>query len=244
VGKSTVENQLQIYTPDVRVARLAAREWGVLSTGELRACGLSDHGIAARARRGRLHRVHRGVYAVGHTALTMRGRFLAAVKACGDGAVLSHVSAAVLWDLVPYDDTRPPDVTATGPRRIAGINAHRTRGPLTTVRYDNIPVTTPARTLIDLSSMLPFKPLRRAIREATARKRITPQELPERLKRLMAPTRSELEDVVLDLITQGGLQPPDVNKPLPSGYIPDFRWPEQRLILEADGAAWHDRPRG
>jgi hypothetical protein len=58
----------------------------------------------------------------------------------------------------------------------------------------------------------------------------------------MAPTRSDLEDLVLDVIIQGGLERPDVNKPLPSGYIPDFRWPEQRLILEADGAAWHDHP--
>jgi predicted transcriptional regulator of viral defense system len=88
------------------VAEKAAGEWGVLSVAELRACGLSKDGIARRVRNGRLHRVHLGVYAVGHTGLTMRGRFLAAVKACGEGAVLSHFSAAALWDLLAYDPAR------------------------------------------------------------------------------------------------------------------------------------------
>src|SRR3954463_8052599 len=98
--------------PDQRVAEKAAAEWGVLSLAELRACGLDDDGIVRRARNGRLHRVHRGVYAVGHAGLTMRGRFLAAVKASGEGAVLSHVSAAALWELLPWEDARPVDVIA------------------------------------------------------------------------------------------------------------------------------------
>src|SRR5262249_39253649 len=110
--------------------------------------------------------------------------------------------------------------------------------------YDNIPVTTPARTLIDLSSVLPFKPLRRAVREAFARKRITPHELKgtKLLEEAGNPTRSELEDRILDLIQQAGLEAPRVNEPLANGYTPDFRWPDQRLILEADGSAYHDHP--
>ena len=83
-------------TPDARVAELAAGDWGVVTRNELRACGLTDRMISARVRAGRLHRVHVGVYAVGHAGLTMRGRFLAAVKACGEGAALSHVSAAAV----------------------------------------------------------------------------------------------------------------------------------------------------
>jgi putative AbiEi antitoxin of type IV toxin-antitoxin system len=78
------------------MAEKAAGEWGVLSLAELEACGLTERAIAVRVRSGRLHRLHRGVYAVGHTGLTMRGRFLAAVKASGRGAVLSHLSAAAL----------------------------------------------------------------------------------------------------------------------------------------------------
>src|SRR4051794_925338 len=104
-----------------------------------------------------------------HAGLTPKGRFLAAVKACGEGAVLSHFSAAALWELLPWDEARPPDVIARADRQLRGATPHRPGRPPNPVRYDNIPVTTPARTLIDLSSMLPFKPLRRAIREATAR---------------------------------------------------------------------------
>lgn len=242
MNESTVEKQQQTHSPDVRIAKLAEREWGVLSVTELRACGLSDHAIAARVRRGRLHKMHRGVYAVGHTGLTMRGRFLAAVKAGGTGAVLSHFSAAALWELLPYDPERAPEVTARHAKRIPGVNSHQARKPPPQLRYDRIPVTTPARTLADLSSMLPFKPLRRAVREALTKSRMTPQEAATLIPAPPAPTRSDLEDAVLDLVEAAGFAAPDVNRPLPNGYIPDFRWPDHHLILEADGLAWHDDP--
>jgi hypothetical protein len=244
VWESSTGFRDQIPTPDLRVAEKAAGEWGVVSIAELLACGLTKNGIGARVRRGQLLRVHRGVYAVGHAGLTMRGQFLAAVKACGDGAVLSHLSAAALWSLVAWDDTRAVDVIASERRRLTGVAVHRTRNAPPAIRYDSIPVTTPARTLIDLSSVLPFKPLRRAVREAFARKRVTPAELAgtKLLQEADDPTRSELEDLVLDLIDHGGLQRPDVNQPLPNGYIPDFRWPGQRLILEADSRTHHDDP--
>jgi uncharacterized protein DUF559/putative AbiEi antitoxin of type IV toxin-antitoxin system len=221
------------------VAETAAGEWGVLSAAELRACGLTKDAIARRVRGGRLHRIHPGVYAVGHTSLTMRGRFLAAVKACRTGAVLSHFSAAALWDLMVYDPRRDPDVIARHAKRIPGIKTHQTRDPPDAIRYDRIPVTTPARTLADLSSVLPFKPHRRAVREALARNRITHDEAANLLPAAPVATRSELEDLVLDLIETAGFERPRVNEPLPNGYIPDFRWPDHQLILEADGAAWH-----
>ena len=82
---------------DAALARLAGEEWAVLSTEDLRSCGLSREMIATRVRRAHLHRLHRGVYAVGHRNVSTEGRFLAAVKACGAGAVLSHFSAAALW---------------------------------------------------------------------------------------------------------------------------------------------------
>jgi very-short-patch-repair endonuclease len=88
--------------------------------------------------------------------------------------------------------------------------------------------------------VLPFKPHRRAVREALVRKRITPHEATTLLNETPAPTRSDLEDLVLDLIHQAGFEPPQVNQPLANGYIPDFRWPAHRLILEADGQTWHD----
>jgi hypothetical protein len=86
--------------PDVGLAQLAGAQWGVVSRGQLRALGFGRGAIERRLSVGRLHVVHRGVYAVGHRALRVEGRWLAAVLACGDGAVLSHRSAAAHWGLL------------------------------------------------------------------------------------------------------------------------------------------------
>ena len=248
--------------PDVVIARAAAGSWGVLSLDELFACGLTLSGVKARARSGRLHRRHRGVYAVGHPNLSLTGRFLAAVKACGPRAVLSHFSAAVLWAMVTWDG-RHPEVTVIGTGRNAhpGIRVHRTLrfddGDLTW--HDGVPVTSPARTLVDLATVLDYRQLRRAVRQAQALRLVSSSGLLEamdraglrsgrrKLQRVVAtstaPTRSELEDVVLDLILAGGLEHPDVNVPLKlpgRRVVPDFRWPRERLVIEADGATWHD----
>jgi hypothetical protein len=240
---------------DVRVARLAAEEWGVLSLDELRLCGLTRKEVMGRVRNGRLHPLYRGVYAVGHANVTQEGRFLAAVKACGAEAHLSHFSAAAHYGFVRWDD-RYPEVTTTGTRSHRGIRTHRTTQP-DAMRHRNIPTTTPARTLIDLAAILPYKPLRRAVREAQRTVPATkvlatldalgPRRGTTNLTKILAtgpaPTRSELEDVVLDLLLKGGIPHPQVNVPLTiqgRRVIPDFRWPEHRLVLEADGAAWHD----
>jgi hypothetical protein len=249
----------------VLVARAAADQWGVLSLDELFACGLSRTEVRSRVRNGRLHRVHRGVFAVGHTNLTLEGRFLAAVKACGPGAVLSHLSAAALWGFMPWDEDRYPVVTVptTAPRAHPGIRIHRTttldRDDAT--RHRAIRVTAPARTLVDLAASLDHRPLRAATRRAQSLYRVNVRQLAETLACLRgrngaarlaeiiatgpAPTKSELEDVVLDLILRGGHVHPDVNVPYHVNgrrTIPDFRWPEQRLVLEADSATWHDNP--
>jgi predicted transcriptional regulator of viral defense system len=248
--------------PDVQVARRAAEQLGVLSLDDLRGCGLARDAVSVRVRNGRLHPIHRGVYAVGHANVSLEGRFLAAVKACGPSAVLSHFSAATLWGLLAWDD-RHPEVTVfgTATRVHPGLRVHRTRrlDRQDVGRHERIPVTSPARTLVDLASMLEYRPLRRAVRQAQSLRRVNLVELAEVLTRLgprrgvrklariiatgSAPTRSELEDVVLDLILRGGLAHPCVNAPLILAgrrVIPDFRWPEEHLIVEADGAAWHD----
>jgi very-short-patch-repair endonuclease len=247
---------------DARVARLAGEQWGVLSLAALRACGLSSHAITRRVRNGHLHRVHAQVYAVGHANPPIAGRFLAAVKACGPSAVLSHFSAAAHWGFVGWDE-RYPEVTVPGTsaRIHAGLRVHRTAelASLDFTRHNGIPVTSPARTLLDLASTLDERPLRRAVRQAQALQRVNLRQIIEVLGRLgprrgtgqlarivatgPAPTRSELEDVVLELILRGGLAHPRVNVPLVLDgrcVVPDFRWPQQRLVVEADGAAWHD----
>jgi hypothetical protein len=123
--------------------------------------------IARRVRSGRLHPVHRGVYAVGHPDLTQEGRFLAAVKACGPRAALSHYSAAIHWGLLePL--TRYPDVTAPTNRTRPGINTHKSRSLLSdVVVHHHIPTTTPQRTLEDLKRIgTPEKTITRARRQA------------------------------------------------------------------------------
>jgi hypothetical protein len=244
---------------DAAVARLAAEQWGVLSLAELRACGLSDKAVLLRVRAGRLHRLHRSVYAVGHTGVPLEGRFLAAVKA--SGGVLSHRSAAAVFGILEWEE-RHVEVTLarTGTRRIAGLRVHRAPLGLDDVkRHDGIAVTSLARTLVDLSSVLPYAALRRTVRESQTRRLTSVPHILAALERagpwrgrqtLMkiaadgpAPTRSELEDVVLELILRGGLARPDVNVAMTlSGrrIVPDLRWPAQRLVVEADGAAWHD----
>lgn len=248
--------------PDLRVAALAAERFGVVSIEELRVCGLSDRMVWRRLQGGRLHPLHRGVYAVGHPNPPLAGRFLAAVKACGPGAMLSHYSAAALCDFAEWDD-RLIEVTVPGTatRTHAGLRVHRTSmlDPVDVTRHLGIPVTAPARTLVDIAGTLRYRPVRRAVRQAQAKHRVNVRQLVEALDRLgprrgtrnvrrivatgPAPTRSELEDVVLDLLLRGGLAHPDVNVALVLAgrrVVPDFRWPREHLVVEADGAAWHD----
>ena len=219
----------------------------MLSHAELVACGFSRDSIMRRRRAGVLHLLFPGVYAWGHPGITPRGRFLAATKACGPCAAISHISGDYLWALLPWDADAPIHVLVptSHTRKIDGIVVHRTRRPPKILRYDRIPVVTPARALADSRSMLSLKDHRRAVREAMALKRLTVGEMraEPQLRGYLAdgytPTRSELEDAVLDLLE--GFVKPDVNRPLGS-YTPDFRWPEQRLIIEADSKEWHDNP--
>jgi hypothetical protein len=234
---------------DVLVARRAATQHAVLSVAELHACGLDDHAILVRVRNGRLHKRFRGVYAVGHDMLSLAGCFLAAVKACGPGAVLSHYAAAVLHGLLPWDG-RYPEVTTRHARRHAGIRAHRS-DHIERCFVNGIPVTPVLRTLIDLSgSKLPDEQLRRAVNESLNLRAVRLGDLvtsnhrgANRLRAIVAsaaPTMNEFEDVVLAITTQGGLPMPDVSQWY-LGYKPDFRWAEQHVIVEADGKRTHDQ---
>jgi predicted transcriptional regulator of viral defense system len=139
----------QTTTPE---SGLAGRQHGVVSRAQLVALGLSEEAIARRMKSGRLHRLHRGVYAVGHTSLSQEGRWLAAVLACGPGALLSHRSAAALWGLRPTSARKievivPP---GNGRRSTDRITVHRgTRPPRV---HNNIPTTSPTCALVDLAT--------------------------------------------------------------------------------------------
>jgi hypothetical protein len=234
---------------DVLVARLAARQSGVVATEDLYACGLTRKEILVRVRRGWLHPLYRGVYAVGHRNLTLEGHFLAAVKACGPQAVLSHYAAAVLHGFLAKYDGRPIDVTAPTKRTHHRINAHRSTA-IERTKLKGIPVTTRTRTLRDLARVTDLKTLTRAVRQA----KLSPRELETlprtgRLGRIIgtstAPTRSHPEDAVLDLIVGAGLEHPEVNPPYRLAdrvVYPDLYWPALRLVVEVDSAEWHTDP--
>jgi Transcriptional regulator, AbiEi antitoxin len=140
---------------DREIAAIAGRQYGVVGRSQLLALSLSAPSVDRRVQRGRLHVVHRGVYAVGHTVLTVEGRWMAATLATG--GVLSHATAAAAWDLRP-SASRTVHVTVAGAaRRRAGVCVHRTR-TLEATTYRGIPITTPLRTIIDLATTLKGRP--------------------------------------------------------------------------------------
>jgi very-short-patch-repair endonuclease len=224
---------------NTRLAELAGRQYGVVSRAQMSEIGLGRNAIAARIRAGRLLRVQRGVYAVGHMALTREGRWLAAVLACGDGALLSHRSAGALWELARYDGARI-DVTvppANRNRSKSAIVVHRAdREPAT---HHGIPTTTPMQTLTDLSYVLPERAVERALEQAEKLQLLDAAQAGPRLRSIIeahdfAPTRSELEVAFRALCRRHRLPQPQVNARV-HGYEVDFSWPEHRLIVETDG---------
>ncbi len=238
-----------------QLAALAERQHGVVARRQLLALGIRRGAIDARLRSGRLHAVHRGVYAVGHAALNRRGICLAAVLAHGDGAVLSRLSAAALWQLIDVP-TRPVDVTsAHGRRGRAGILLHRAElhRSAMTIRH-RIPVTTVAQTLVDLAAQAPRR-LRRAFGEADRLGLLRPDALEQACNRnqgrsgmvairelmteqRIGATRSPLEDLFGSLCRKHQLPLPAVNARL-LGFEVDALWPKQRLVAELDGFAFH-----
>jgi predicted transcriptional regulator of viral defense system len=211
---------------DRRVSELAAEEWGVLDLDELRACGLTKRAITVRVQRGYLHRMYSGVYAVGHGEPPWEGRLLAAVKACGPTAAISHVTSEMLWGVIEPDEERAIEVTIVGDHRRVhpGIRCHRTTDlpARDRRRVRGIPVTSPARTLLDIAATTDGYALRNAVRRAQGLKRVNLRQIAEvldclgprrgsrRLARVIAggpaPTKTVLEDVVLDMLL-GGLRP-------------------------------------
>jgi hypothetical protein len=220
-----------------------------MSRRQLLGLGFDRGGIERRLEAGRLHRLYRGVYAVGHTVLSRHGRWLAAVMACGPGASLSHRSAAALWGIRPTAAARI-DVTVphtSGFRSTAAIVVHRSRRPIETTTRDGIAVTTPGQTLADLATALPRRALEKAVEQAEALRLdfAIPAGHPgeTRLREAMAhdlsrTTRSPLEDAFLELCDTHGIPRPLVNATV-EGFEVDFCWPGARVIVETDGHTHH-----
>jgi very-short-patch-repair endonuclease len=224
---------------DTAVARIAAKQHGIVSVAQLHEAGLDKSAISRRAKAGRLHRIHHGVYAVGHRAPSFHRCWMAAVLACGEGAVLSHGSAAALWGLLrPIDGPVHVSIPTQRSRRSRrGIHVHRCPSlarregpPLTTYRH-NIPVTTIQRTVDDLDGSVAPYLVRRARRQAELmRVRLDGSE-GTRL-------RSDLEEDFLALCRRHRLPSPETNVKLDRWEV-DFLWREQRLVVETDSFLYH-----
>jgi very-short-patch-repair endonuclease len=239
MGGQSVKDQV-----DAAVAALARRQHGVVSRDQLVALGMTVRRIERRMSRAQLHAVHRGVYAVGHTSLTRYSWFIAAVLACGEGAALSHFSAAVLWEI---------HVTVEGNRRCRGVVVHRSPLQGERVRRHGIVVTTPARTLVDLADVVrKQRTLERAFDEAEYLGLDWQPATPRHGRRgsgVLAAvlavhepgttrTLSEFEERFLAFCDRQGLRRPEVNASI-EGYLCDFVWRRERLIVETDGKRAH-----
>ncbi len=243
---------------DAIIDELAARQHGIVGRAQLLRAGVSAHRIEYRIRSGRFLTLRRGIYRVG--PLTgPRAREMAAVLACGETAVLSHRSAAVVWGLAPPLPGEPPvDVSVRRGRRAPGVRLHRTTtlAAEEITRRDGVPITTPERTLLDLAASIGGHDLERTCARA-ARLGAVDREGIERtverhprhrgarmLRALVAAgdrpvlTRSEAEARFLALIRRARIRTPDVNV-LVHGHEVDFLWRAERLVVEIDGFAFH-----
>lgn len=222
-------------TPHGVVARLANEQHGIATTGQLLELGMSGASIARWAREGKLHRLHQGVYAVGHRAISAEAGWMAAVLASGKGAVVSHRSAAVLWTLLrprggPVEISIP---SRAGRRRRAGIHLHRcpSLGAEEVTRRLGIPVTTPERTIRDLRRTAPAWEVRRATRQAEFLK------LP--LGGIKTDgSRSDLETDFLALCERHHIPAPEVNIKV-GRFTVDFLWRAERVAVETDFYEYH-----
>jgi very-short-patch-repair endonuclease len=240
---------------DRALMAIAARRHGVVTLAELEAAGLGRGAVAHRVAEGRLRRLHRGVYLVGPLH-GPRTKEVAAVLACGESAVLSHGSAAALWGMVPVWRGVPHVTVVGGQPRPSGVRVHRVRRLHVpdVARREGVPVTAPGRTLLDLATVLPQSDLDRAVEEAQVQRLVSRATLTALLARsrghrgvgalgaalLSEPalTRSEAEARMLAMIRSADLPAPRTNASL-HGHEVDLLWPDQRLVLEIDGFAFH-----
>jgi very-short-patch-repair endonuclease/predicted transcriptional regulator of viral defense system len=247
------------------MARLAERQHGVVARRQLLALGMGGRAVVGRLERGQLHEVFRGVYVVGVRRISKRGRWMAAVLASGDGAVLSHRSAGRLWRLLP-PAAEWVDVTCSATQiERKGIIGHRSalRDDEWLVE-DTIPVTSPFRTIFDLAAVLEMRELERAFHEAEVRQvrdRVSLPMLLERYpgrrgtrkvrallesRRPVVITRNDFEEAFLTLIDAYGLPRPRMNADLALRgrfFEIDALWERERVAAELDSRGVHGTPK-
>lgn len=246
--------------PEELIWQRAAAQHGVVTRAQLRSAGLSDSQVSYRVRTKRLHRIHRGVYAVGHRRLALEGRRMAALLACGQNAVMSHRTAGDAWDIRRSASGRIDVTVPARARRLPPppVTLHRSdlRHGAETTTCGGIPVTTPARTLLDLAAVLPRSSLERAMERAETLRLFDltsvqavllahPRRAGSRALAAIleswspaALTRSELEERFLVLCARAAIPRPLVNVRV-GPYEVDFLWRRERVVVETDGHAHH-----
>lgn len=245
----------QSTTVDQVLARIASAQHGVVTRKHLLHAGLTEGAIRQRLAAGALLVEHPGVYRVGHRAHSLEARYLAAVFACGDGALLTGPPAAHLLGVLKRSPPAP-EVTAPTKRRVKGVTTRRLRiHPRERTTCRGIPVTSVPRTLVDLASVLSVDELARACHEAGVRYGTTPaaveavlarhphtpgsKKLRQVLHGEVKVTLSKLESRFFQRLRDARLLlPPETNRPA-GGHRVDCRWPEQRLTVELDGYRYH-----
>jgi very-short-patch-repair endonuclease len=239
------------------VAELAERQWGVVTRAQLAQSGLEERGISRWVDERRIHRVHPGVYAVGHPALGIEGKLAAALFYAGAGAALSHTTAASWWGIVKTEP-RCLHICVPGRRRsLKDLRVHREKR-FERVWHKRFPLTQPAITLLDIASVVRITELRRALAEAEYLRLVTLDEVAAVLGRgrpgsaalraaldchrpELARTKSLLEEKFVLLCERVSLLQPELNVWV-AGYLVDAVWFDQRLVVELDGHAAHDTP--
>ncbi len=247
------------------IARLALQQHGVVAGWQLAELGLSANAARKRVASGRLHRVHRGVFAVGHASLTQNGRFMAGVLACGRGACASHYCSGVLMHL-GLGVRRLIDISTPSAkgRTLDGIRVHSaaTLMPQDVTVIDNIPCTSLARTLLDIAEVGTQREVERALDAAEQQQILDMAAIDDVLARAngrhgtkllrkvlrehyvgSTPTRNDLEEAFLAIARAIGFPPDAVNVWIPfpdgGGAEADFLYRDQRLIVETDGRDSH-----
>ncbi|MGH2839529.1 MAG: DUF559 domain-containing protein [Solirubrobacteraceae bacterium] len=241
---------------DRLIAAVADRQHEIVARAQLVELGLERGAIGWRINRGVLHPLHRGVYVWGHPTPTAIGRAVAAVYACGEGSALSHHAAAARWEIRPEPD-RPIDVTIAGRRRVRqpGIQTHETRSlsVIDTRTLHGIPVTSPARTLLDITPDLAIHDLATALEQAQIDRLVTKRDIDETIARapgragkpalraLVAEpafTRSKAERILVALLSAAKLPRPAFNHTV-EGLEVDAVWRIERVVLEFDSHRFH-----
>lgn len=242
-------------TAEEIIGRIAARSHGVVTRAELLAAGVTRAEIQHRRRTKALLGEYPGVYRVGHRALSTEAGYIAAVRACGAGALLSGRAAAYLLGLMKGSPP-PPEVTAPRQHRVEGVHVRccRRLTPRDGTTVGGIPVTTVPRTLVDLAGALSAEQLGRACHEASVRYRVSPEHVEAVLERrpnapgagtlrriLRGDTRvtlSRLEAQFLERLRDARLPLPATNRVVGARRV-DCHWPRQRLTVELDGYRYH-----